>query len=231
MNQQKELSVIVPIYNEEQTVVTLMQKLVSAVPDAEIIYVNDGSTDQSLELVRQHARPEDKVLTKENGGKGSAVCHGLMQATCEYTIIQDADLEYEPTDINRLLKAAHEGGYDAVLGSRRLQGQKRHYAKLKYYIGGVLLNAIFNLLNAGDLTDMNTCYKLVRTSILQSFPLRESGFGLDAEIVSHLARRKITIHEISIAYTPRTAKEGKKITGWHFFHLLVVLLRVRLKKP
>jgi glycosyltransferase involved in cell wall biosynthesis len=230
MSASKNLSVIVPIYNEEKTIVTLMQKLVSAVPDAEIIYVNDGSTDQSLALVRQHARPEDKVLTKDNGGKGSAVRHGLMQARGEYTIIQDADLEYEPADINRLLQAAQEGGHDAVLGSRRLQKQDRRYARLKYYIGGVLLNTIFNVLNAGRLTDMNTCYKLVRTSILQSFPLRENGFGLDAEIVSHLARRKINIHEIGISYMPRSAKEGKKITGWHFFHLLWVLIRVRLER-
>ena len=222
------LSIIVPFFNEERTIEALITKLQVAVPKAQIIYISDGSTDASLALVCSRVRHHDLVFTKQNGGKGSAVRMGLKHATGEYVLIQDADLEYDPTDIPKLCALAKERNADAMIGSRVLQKQERAFDTWWYYVGGVFCTWFYNLLYRQRLTDMHSCYKLVRTKLLQSLPLQQSGFGLDTEIVVHLTLRGISIQECGISYHPRSREEGKNIRWWDGIHCLWLLFSMRI---
>jgi glycosyltransferase involved in cell wall biosynthesis len=205
-----ELSIIVPVYNEERTVTIIMTAISSACPDAQIIYVDDGSKDQSLTLLRAHARPTDLVLTKENGGKGSAIRLGLEHATGAYTVIQDADLEYVPTEILHLLDVAKQKPGTAVFGSRFFHGKTPHIY-WRFLMGNKVMTAWMNLLFFAHLTDTYTCYKLLPTSVFKELHLKSNGFELEAEITARCLRRKISIIEIPISYHPRSIEEGKKI--------------------
>lgn len=221
------LSVVVPVYNEEATLATLMRRLFAACPEAQCIFVNDGSTDRSFEILKKEARPDDIVLSKENGGKGSAVRMGYQHAVGEYTIVQDADLEYSPEEIPDLLQIATLKNYRALFGSRRLKKQKQ-YVHFAHFIGGTLLTYICNLFFFCRLTDQPTCYKMVRTDILKTIPLQENDFRFDPELTCHLLLRGITIHERPISYHGRSMEEGKKI-GWKDWFLWVwVFLRMRV---
>lgn len=220
------LSIVVPVYNEERTLATIIERLQQSCGDiAECIFVNDGSTDRSLEILRQHSRPQDRVLSKPNGGKGSAVRMGYAHARGKFTIVQDADLEYSPEEIPALLSSA-EAGHPAVFGSRRLKKQKQ-YVHLSFFLGGSLLTHICNLLFRTRLTDQPTCYKLVRTDIIHSLPLRENDFRFDPELTAMLALRGIPIMELPISYHPRSRKEGKKICWKDWFRWVWVFARLR----
>lgn len=225
---QPRLTIVVPAYNEERTIGNIMDQLHAACPFAQIIFVDDGSTDCTLSIINEKKRTNDVVLSKVNGGKGSAVRVGYKQAGGVYTIVQDADLEYNPEEIAQMLTMAEYGGLPAVFGSRRIRDQKQ-YAHVKFYIGGIVLTGIFNLLYGTRLTDQPNCYKMVKTEILKALPLQENDFAFDAELAAMLARRKIPITEFPTSYHPRTVEEGKKI-GWRdWFRAVWVFLRVRLK--
>ncbi len=203
------LSIIVPVYNEERTLLEIMHALKEKCPSAQVVYVDDGSKDKSLEILKQHARPQDKVLTKLNGGKGSAIRMGLTEATGEFTVIQDADLEYDPAQIAMLVNEAIRYPGSAVFGSRFLQDNPNIY-KI-FLMGNKFLTWLFNLLYRTKLTDSYTCYKLLPTILFQSLELTSRGFELEAEICAKCAKRGIAIHELPITYKPRTIAEGKKI--------------------
>jgi len=205
-----------------------MQRVFNACGDiAQCIFVDDGSTDSSLAILRALARPQDTVLTKDNAGKGSAVRLGYEHATGEYTIVQDADLEYSPEEIPMLLQFAKEENHRAVFGSRRLKKQKQ-YTHFTTFIGGTLLTYFCNLLFDTRLSDQPTCYKMVRTNVLKTIPLKENDFRFDPELTCALALRKITIAEYPISYVPRSNAEGKKI-GWKdWFRWVWVFLRMRI---
>lgn len=203
------LSIIVPVYNEARTLKDIMDALTVRCSDAQIIYVDDGSKDASLAMLRTHARPHDIVLTKENGGKGSAIREGLLHATGDYTVIQDADLEYDPSDIALLLQEAVAHPQCAVFGSRFLRDNPTIYKR--FLLGNKAVTAALNLLFFSRLTDSYTCYKLLPTSLFQSLHLTSRGFELEAEIASKCLKRHIPIREIPISYKPRTLEEGKKI--------------------
>lgn len=204
------LSIVVPFFNEEGSLPTIIGRLHRACPFAQLIFVDDGSRDQSLALVRKLARSEDLVFTKPNGGKGSAVRMGYAHAAGVYTIVQDADLEYSPEEIPALLAKAETEGLPAIFGSRRLKEQKQ-FVHLAAFVGGSLLTHICNLLYGTHLTDQPTCYKMVRTDILRTLPLRANDFRFDPELTALLARRGIPIAEYPISYHPRSFAEGKKI--------------------
>ena len=193
---------------------------------SEVIIVDDGSKDSSLEIMRRLARLQDTVLTKENGGKGSAVRMGYAHAKGKYVIVQDADLEYDPEDIPGLLKFAEENGHKAVYGSRRLKKQKQ-FTHLLTFIGGSMLTYIYNILYFKKLTDQPTCYKMVRNDVLKTLPLKENDFRYDPEITVFLAHKKINIAEYPISYHPRSYKEGKKICWKDWFKWVWVLLKMR----
>jgi len=220
------LTVVVPVYNEEKTLPVLMSRLQKACGFAQIIYVDDGSRDASPQILREHARPQDIILTKPNGGKGSAVRMGYGHATGRYTIVQDADLEYSPEEIPNLLAFAEQRNLPAVFGSRRLKRQKQ-FIHLLFFIGGSMLTHLCNVLYRTRLTDQPTCYKMVQTDLIMMLPLGEDDFRFDPELTVYLARFEIPIAEYPISYTPRSIAEGKKINWKDWFKWVWVFVKLR----
>jgi len=222
------LSIVIPIYNEEKTLPELIRRMfLSCGNIAECIFVDDGSTDSSLEIIQRLARPQDTIITKKNEGKGSAVRRGYAISNGDYTIVQDADLEYSPEEIPSLLSYARQNAFDAVFGSRRRKKQKQ-YAYFLFFMGGKALTLLCNILYGTKITDQTTCYKMVRTSILRQLHFKENDFRFDVELTCHLALRKIHIGELPISYSPRTIAEQKKI-GWQdWFKGVWVMIKMRI---
>ena len=223
-----KLTVVIPVYNERGTVMTVLEKVKSLPVSKEIIVIDNLSTDGTRELLETVSDPEIRVvLQSKNLGKGTSVKLGFAMAKGEWVIIQDADLEYEPTDILRLLEHAEKTGEVAVFGSRLLTGNPQ--GMLAFYIGRVVLNLIFRLLFGAKTTDVATCYKLVRSDIAKRLRLRCSGFDLDFELASALRRLGYNIAEVPITYRPRTIAEGKKIRPMDGVKAIATMLRVRLQ--
>ncbi len=223
---QPRLTIAVPAYNEERTIGQIMDRLHAACPFAQMIFVDDGSKDQTLAILKQKVRPNDLVLTKPNGGKGSAVRMGYEHAEGTYTVVQDADLEYSPEEIPEMLAFAERASMPAVFGSRRLKQQKQ-YAHIMMFIGGSLLTWICNLLYRTHLTDQPTCYKMVRTDILKTLTLKENDFRFDPELTCKLALKGVKIAEYPVSYHPRTIAEGKKINWKDWFRWVWVFITLR----
>ena len=216
-----------PIYNEGATLEEITRRVHNACGEfSQIIFVDDGSRDQSLVIAQEMAREQDIVLTKENGGKGSAVRMGYEHAEGHYTIVQDADLEYDPEEIITLLEFAEKDNLPVVYGSRRLKKQKQ-FVHFLFFIGGSLLTHLCNILYFSRLTDQPTCYKMVRTDILKTIPLHEDDFRFDPELTCMLLRRGYTILERPISYHPRSLEEGKKICWKDWFRWVWVFFKLR----
>jgi dolichol-phosphate mannosyltransferase len=223
-----KLTVVIPVYNEQGTVMTVLEKVKSLPVSKEIIVIDNLSTDGTRELLETVSDPEIRVvLQSKNLGKGTSVKLGFAMAKGEWVIIQDADLEYEPNDILRLLEHAEKAGEVAVFGSRLLTGNPQ--GMLAFYIGRVVLNLIFRLLFGARTTDVATCYKLVRSDIAKRLRLRCSGFDLDFELASALRRLGYNIAEVPITYRPRTIAEGKKIRPMDGIKAIATMLRVRIQ--
>jgi len=213
-------SVVVPCYNEEETLRESVGRLLAIQDDMltlEVIIVDDRSRDNSLAIARELAEehPEIVVLAHElNQGKGGALQTGFARATGEFVGVHDADLEYDPMDLRHLLVPLVDGRADAVLGSRYLNATGTR--RVLYFYHTMInkgLTLLSNLFTDLDLTDMETCYKLYRRELIQSFDLKEKRFGIEPEMVSHLAHSGARVYERGIAYSGRTYEEGKKI-GW-----------------
>jgi glycosyltransferase involved in cell wall biosynthesis len=223
-----KLTVVIPVYNERGTVMTVLEKVKALPVSKEIIVIDNLSTDGTRELLETVSDPEIRVvLQSKNLGKGTSVKLGFAMAKGEWVIIQDADLEYEPSDILRLLEHAEKAGEVAVFGSRLLTGNPQ--GMLAFYIGRVVLNLIFRLLFGAKTTDVATCYKLVRSDIAKRLRLRCSGFDLDFELASALRRLGYNIAEVPITYRPRTIAEGKKIRPMDGIKAIATMLRVRIQ--
>lgn len=223
-----QLSIIVPVYNEERTLRTIIHAITDKCPDAQIIYVDDGSRDASLQILKGSARESDMVLTKENGGKGSAIRLGLSHARGDYTVIQDADLEYDPSEIHLLVEEAVRHPGSAVFGSRFLTPNPNIYKR--FLIGNKTLTACMNILFGSKLTDSYTCYKLLPTHRFRELGLTANGFELEAEICAKCVKSGIAIREIPISYKPRTIAEGKKINWKDAVKGIAMMWRVRTGK-
>jgi dolichol-phosphate mannosyltransferase len=227
----KTLSIVIPAYNEERFIGTLLQQIraVNLSPldmQKEIIVVDDCSRDRTSEIVAGF--PEVRLHTQAvNGGKGKAVRQGISMATGELLIIQDADLEYDPSDYVPMLRALADGRGDVVYGSRYL-GRGRHAQQsMAAYIGGRSLSVAALLATGRFLTDTVTAYKLFRRSDLASLSLETSGFELDHEITARLLARGLKIVEVPIRYAPRSREEGKKIGLRDWFIALRTFYRFR----
>jgi glycosyltransferase involved in cell wall biosynthesis len=221
------LSVVIPVYNEEATVATSIARVRRALKiPLEIICIDDASTDGTravLEGLRAEGLIDRLLFHEKNRGKGAALRTGFEHATGDVVVIQDADLEYDPRDLPRLLEPIADGRADAVFGSRFLSGPHR-VLYFWHRLGNGLLTLVSNMLTDLNLTDMETCYKMVRRDLLQSLPLRTDRFGIEPELTARLAQAGARIYEVPISYSGRTYAEGKKI-GWKdgvaaFWHIL-----------
>ena len=226
------LSVLVPLYNEEEFVAPLIERVLQApLPDGmerEIIVVDDGSRDGSAEIVAELAarHPEVRLVRHErNRGKGAAICTAIELARGDYSIIQDADLEYDPREYVNLLRPLLEGKADVVYGSRFMIVGERRVLYFWHSVANKLLTEFCNLVSDLNLTDMETCYKIFRTSLLKSIPIRSERFGIEPELTIKVARRQVRIYETPISYHGRTYEEGKKIGLKDAIEALCVILR------
>ena len=227
------LSICIPVYNEASTI-TQVVELVRQIPArTEIIAVDDASTDGSgevLERLLEAGKVDQLVRHPKNRGKGAAIRSAIAHATGDVVVIQDADLEYDPKDLPALLTPIETGKADAVYGSR-FQGGPHRVLYFWHYVGNRFLTLLSNMFTNLNLTDMETCYKLVRTELIQRLPLSANRFGFEVEITARLSQANARVWELPISYSGRTYAEGKKITWRDGAAALFHIVRYNLFPP
>lgn len=224
------LSVVMPVYNERDTVREIIARVLAVPLRIELIVVDDGSQDGTREALRDlQARHGFKLFLQEtNGGKGAALRRGFAEVTGDIVVIQDADLEYSPEELPELIELICQGRADVVYGSRFL-GRHRVFL-FTHYAGNWLLTALTNILYNTILSDMETCYKAMRVEVLRSFQLESNGFGIEPELTAKIFKRKYRVYEVPITYDGRGYEEGKKITWRDGVVALWVLLKYRFSE-
>jgi glycosyltransferase involved in cell wall biosynthesis len=222
-----DVSILIPVYNEKQTIQQVIELVQQAPYDKEIIIVDDCSTDGTRQILQQSQWPANvRIFYHErNLGKGAGIRTGVQQATKEVIVIQDADLEYDPKDLEVVLKPIADGKADVVYGSRFL-GIHRAFL-FWHYLGNKMLTLVTNVLYNNMLTDMETGYKAFRTPILKSMTIRSNRFDFEPEITAKILKRKYRIYEVPIYYAGRDFAEGKKITWRDAFPALWALIKFR----
>jgi glycosyltransferase involved in cell wall biosynthesis len=208
------LSVVIPCYNEESTVASVIDTVLAQACVGEVIVVDDGSTDKSREILAAIDEPRVKVILQPvNQGKGAALRAGFAHATCDYVVVQDADLEYDPEEFELLLEPLVADKADVVFGSRFVSSRPHRVLYFWHSLGNRLLTLTSNVFTDLNLTDMETCYKVFRRQVIQSIEIEEDRFGFEPEITAKIARGGWRVYEVGISYSGRTYAEGKKI-GW-----------------
>jgi glycosyltransferase involved in cell wall biosynthesis len=211
---ERNLSVVIPCYNEENTISELLRRVLSQPMVGEVIVIDDGSIDKSCEIINRINDSRLKLVSQDkNRGKGAAISRGLSLASLDYIVIQDADLEYDPNEYSKLMKPILENYADVVYGSRFLTSETRRAVYFWHRVGNSLLTLMSNMATNIDLTDMETCYKMMKRSVAQNLRIQEKRFGVEPELTAKIAAFKVPIYEVPISYYGRTYEEGKKI-GW-----------------
>jgi glycosyltransferase involved in cell wall biosynthesis len=220
------LSVVMPVYNERTTVEEIIRRVLAVPLRIELIVVDDGSTDGTREILdRLQASLGFSLFRQANAGKGAALRKGFAEVTGDIVVIQDADLEYSPEEYPQLIELIRHGHADVVYGSRFL-GRHRVFL-FTHYLGNRIVTLATNVLYNTMLTDMETCYKAMRTDVLRSFTLTSNGFGIEPEITAKIFKRGYRVYEVPITYAGRGYDEGKKITWMAGLVALWVLLKCR----
>jgi glycosyltransferase involved in cell wall biosynthesis len=243
-----KVSIVVPVYNERAFIEEVLLRIQAVSMDKEIVLIDDGSTDGTRALLQEFERAQSAGLSEvpvqngkallslegirflfqdRNHGKGAALRRGFQAASGEVILVQDADLEYDPRDYDKLLAPIFDGRADVVYGSRFLGGPQRvHY--FWHYVGNTFLTLLSDMLTNLKLTDMETCYKIFRREVLQGFQLKSDRFGFEPEITAKIAKGNWRVYEVPISYAGRTYAEGKKITWKDGFSTLWCILRFNL---
>ena len=222
------LSVVMPVFNEARTVMTIIDRVRRTNLPVELIVVDDGSTDGTRELLKREREKIDRlILLDENRGKGAALKAGFAVATGDVVIIQDADLEYDPEDYAELLKPIQKAGADLVLGSRLTGARPQRAYYYWHYVGNRLITWIARVLYNTTLSDIYTCYKAFRREQLAGLDIKSDGFEFDAEFLTRLLKRDLIVYEVPISYYGRSYAEGKKIKWYHTGRVVWNLVKYR----
>jgi glycosyltransferase involved in cell wall biosynthesis len=234
----EKLTIIIPAYNEARTIHNILDKvdavqLINGI-EKEVVIVNDCSTDNTAEVIQAYMKAKPYIRFIEhtvNQGKGAAIHTGIKQANGNYIIVQDADLEYDPNEINILLKPITDGFADVVYGSRFMGGNPHRILFFWHSIGNKILTFGSNMFTNLNLTDMETCYKLFKADIIKSLPLQEKRFGFEPEVTARISRiPNIRIYEVGISYYGRTYAEGKKISWKDGFRAIYCIIKYGMFK-
>ena len=229
-----KLSVVMPVYNEQATLRTVIERVLSVGMEIELLCVDDGSSDGSRQILAGLEQQHSQIrvfLQPRNMGKGAALRRGIQVATGDYVIIQDADLEYDPNEYPLLLAPLTSGQADVVYGSRFVGSGPHRVLYFWHSVGNSFLTLLSNMITNLNMTDMETCYKAFRREVIQSIPLEENRFGFEPEVTVKIAKRGLRVCEVGISYSGRTYAEGKKI-GWKDgVRALWCLLKYGIKEP
>lgn len=223
-----KLSVLIPIYNEKDTVAEIINRIKDVDLEIEIIIVDDGSTDSTREYLRSLEGGEVKVFYhSRNLGKGAALRTAIKESAGDIVIFQDADLEYDPQDYKSLVAPIEKGIADVVYGSRMTGGKLQRVYMFWHKIGNHFLTFLVNILFNTTITDMETGYKVFRSEVIKGINLRSNGFEIEAEITAKVFKRKLRVYELPISYYGRGYSEGKKITWRDGFSAIWAILKYR----
>jgi len=226
-----KVSIVIPVYNEAKTIHEILERVEALDLDKEIIVVNDSSTDGTAEVLKKYDRSPYRVAHHAvNQGKGAALRTGFKLATGDVVVVQDADLEYHPREIPKLLQPIIEGEADVVFGSRFIGGGPHRVHYFWHYIGNTMLTLLSNMFTNLNLTDMETCYKMFRRDLLRQIRIEENRFGFEPEITAKIAKLGCRIYEVPISYYGRSYAEGKKITWRDGVSALYCIVKYSLRR-
>jgi len=225
-----KLSVVIPVYNEKHTLAEIIRRVQATPYDKELIIVDDASTDGSREILGQLAQEYDNIrlfFHDRNQGKGAALRTGFQHVSGDVVLIQDADLEYNPSDYPELLKPILRGVADVVYGSRLIGAAPHRVLFFWHYVGNKVVTTLSNMFTNLNLTDMETCYKVFKAEVLKDIRIKSNRFGVEPELTAKIAKKRVRVYEVPISYDGRDYSEGKKITWRDGIAALYYILRFR----